>query len=218
MKRALDIVVSLPALILLLPVLVVVAIAVALSLGRPVFFHQPRAGLGGRVFGLVKFRTMSEARDAQGVLLPDHLRVNRLGHLLRATSLDELPSLWCVLRGDLSLVGPRPLLVDYLPLYSAEQSRRHLVRPGITGWAQVNGRNAVEWPERLALDVWYVDHQSFWLDLRILWRTVLTVVARDGIQYHGDVAMPRFTGTPATTPTSSSRMGRDGSSDSRPSC
>jgi len=193
-KRTFDFVVAACSLVLLAPVLLLLAAVVACRLGRPVLFRQVRTGLHERTFCLIKFRSMSEVRDAQGVLLSEEQRTDRFGRLLRSSSLDELPSLWCVLCGDLSLVGPRTLLPEYVPLYSAEQRRRHMVRPGITGWAQVNGRNATTWPERLAMDVWYVDHQSFWLDARILWMTVSKVLARDGISPEGQLVMPRFQG------------------------
>jgi len=199
-KRGLDLVSAAVALLVLWPVLLLASLVVWMTLGSPVFFRQPRAGLAGRPFELIKFRTMTNERDGQGHLLPDDQRLGRLGRLLRSTSIDELPSLWCLFRGHVSLVGPRPLLLEYLPLYTLRQARRHEVRPGITGWAQVNGRNSLEWSDRLAMDVWYVDHQSLALDLSILWRTVITVLRRDGIQYHGGRSMPRFTGAPDVTP------------------
>lgn len=171
------------------------AVLVWLLVGRPVFFVQRRPGLRGEIFSLLKFRTMSNARSASGALLPDADRLGKFGGLLRSSSLDELPSLWNVLRGEMSLVGPRPLLPDYLPLYSAKQMRRHEVRPGITGLAQVSGRNTLSWEDKFELDVWYVDHQSMWLDLKILVRTVLKVIRRDGISARGEATMPRFTGT-----------------------
>lgn len=190
-KRALDLAAATLGLLVLSPLLVVVAVTVRLFDGAPVIFRQTRPGRGGRPFTLVKFRTM---RPAGGSGAADDARLTRLGRWLRATSLDELPELWNVLRGDMSLVGPRPLLLEYLPLYSADQARRHEVRPGITGWAQVNGRNIVPWRERLAMDVWYVDHCSLRLDLRILARTVGQVVARRGIQQPGHATMERFRG------------------------
>jgi lipopolysaccharide/colanic/teichoic acid biosynthesis glycosyltransferase len=164
------------------------------KLGSPALFRQVRPGLHGRPFMMVKFRTMTDERGADGELLPDAQRLTAFGRFLRASSLDELPELWNVLRGEMSLVGPRPLLMEYLPLYSPEQARRHEVRPGITGWAQVNGRNAVSWDERFKLDVWYVDHRSLWLDLRILWLTVRKVLVREGISAQGEATMSRFTG------------------------
>lgn len=193
-KRVLDIVVSAALLLLFSPVIASLATVIALRLGRPVFFRQQRPGLHGRPFTIVKFRTMRDARRADGTLLSDEERLTRLGRWLRATSLDELPELWNVLLGDMSLVGPRPLLMHYLPLYDHEQGRRHEVRPGVTGWAQVNGRNAISWEERLKLDVWYVENRSMLLDIRILFLTLKSVVQRTGIS-HGDCAtMPEFTG------------------------
>jgi lipopolysaccharide/colanic/teichoic acid biosynthesis glycosyltransferase len=194
-KRLIDIFVALSALILLSPVLLVLAIMVRVKLGAPVIFRQERPGLHGKPFRMVKFRTMTNARDAQGVLLPSAERLTPFGRFLRSTSLDELPELWNVLRGDMSLVGPRPLLMDYLPLYSPEQTRRHAVHPGITGWAQVNGRNAISWEQKFAYDVWYVDHFSPWLDLRILLMTAAKVVRRSGVSPGNQEIMARFTGT-----------------------
>ncbi len=197
LKRCFDFLAALFAGALLAPLLLVLALLVRVWLGSPVLFRQVRPGRGGRIFKMWKFRTMTDARDAEGRLLPDSVRLTPFGRWLRATSLDELPELWNVLRGDMSLVGPRPLLVEYLPLYSPEQARRHEVRPGITGWAQINGRNALSWEEKFRLDVWYVDHRSFLLDLRILVRTVAKVFVREGIAAAGEATMPRFTGTPA---------------------
>jgi len=194
MKRAFDFLVSMVALVLLLPGLLLLAGLVCWRLGRPVIFRQRRPGLDGRIFEACKFRTMTETRDAAGQLLPDAVRLTSFGRWLRSTSLDELPTLWNVFCGDMSLVGPRPLLVQYLPLYSPEQTRRHEVRPGITGWAQVNGRNALSWEEKFRLDVWYVDHRTFWLDLRIIVLTVAKVLRRDGIAAAGEATMPLFTG------------------------
>lgn len=194
MKRALDVLASAAGLVVLSPVLLLVALAVRVNLGSPVFFRQERPGLHGRTFRLVKFRTMRDATDRDGRPLPDAERLTPFGRFLRASSLDELPELWNVLRGDMSLVGPRPLLTQYLPLYSPRQARRHEVRPGLTGWAQVNGRNALGWKERLELDVWYVEHRSLVLDLRILLRTVATVFARRGISQEGHVTMEPFRG------------------------
>ena len=179
---------------LALPLLVLVWL-VRRKLGRPIFFRQVRPGLHGKPFEMVKFRTMTSEHGPDGQLLPDAMRLTPFGSFLRATSLDELPELWNVLKGDMSLVGPRPLLMEYLPLYTPEQARRHEVRPGITGWAQVNGRNAISWADKFALDVWYVDHRSLWLDVRILWLTVRKVVVRDGISAHGDATMPKFEGS-----------------------
>jgi lipopolysaccharide/colanic/teichoic acid biosynthesis glycosyltransferase len=194
-KRLLDLAVSLPLALLTLPLLVLGAALAAWQNGGPWLFRQRRPGLGGQLFTLYKLQTMTAARDpSTGQLLPDAQRLPRLGRWLRATSLDELPQLWNIVRGDMSLVGPRPLLPEYLPLYSAEQARRHLVRPGLTGWAQVNGRNAISWPEKFAFDVWYVEHQSFWLDIRILWHTVGRVLGRRGIAAAGVATMPAFRG------------------------
>lgn len=194
LKRCVDLLASLFGLLLLSPVILVVAVLIRYRLGSPVLFRQVRPGLNGEPFEMVKFRTMRDAVDKHGNPLPDEERMTRLGSLLRATSLDELPELWNVLKGEMSLVGPRPLLMEYLPLYSAEQYRRHEVRPGVTGWAQVNGRNALSWEEKFKLDVWYVDHQSLWLDLKILWLTVKKVLVRDGISAEGQATMERFRG------------------------
>jgi sugar transferase EpsL len=191
-KRAIDVFGATLGLAVLGPVVLLIALAVRCSLGAPVLFRQVRAGLHGRPFELLKFRTMTDARDAGGALRPDGERLTRLGRWLRACSLDEVPELINVLCGDMSLVGPRPLLVDYLGHYSAEQARRHEVRPGITGWAAVHGRNATSWERRLALDVWYVDHWSLRLDLMILLLTVIKVLKREGISAHGHATMPRF--------------------------
>jgi sugar transferase EpsL len=193
-KRLLDIVGALLMLILLFPVLLAIAILIKIKLGSPVIFKQQRAGLHGKPFYLYKFRTMTDERDENGELLPDHLRLTPFGQFLRKYSLDELPQLFNVLKGDISLVGPRPLLMEYLELYTPEQARRHEVKPGITGWAQVNGRNAISWEEKFELDVWYVDHQSFWLDLKILFLTVIKVLKSEGISHEGHVTMEKFTG------------------------
>lgn len=197
MKRALDLLLLVLTAPAWLPLLALLALLVRLRLGSPILFRQRRPGLHGRLFTLVKFRTMTEARDARGTLLDDARRLTPLGRWLRATSLDELPELWNVLRGDMSLVGPRPLLEDYLPLYTREQARRHAVRPGITGWVQVNGRNAMSWDEKFILDTWYVDHASLWLDLRILLRTAGQVLTRRGISHEGHDTMPWFRGSDA---------------------
>lgn len=194
MKRLFDIVVALSLLLLLSPVMLVVALMVWRFLGRPLLLQQVRPGLHGKPFRFLKFRTMSEETDEHGQLLPDEMRLSAFGKRLRSSSLDELPQLINVLKGEMSLVGPRPLLMEYLPLYSPEQSRRHLVRPGITGWAQVNGRNAISWEEKFALDVWYVENQSFFLDLRILFMTVMRVLKRSGISQQGEVSAKKFTG------------------------
>lgn len=191
-KRGLDILVAVVGLALLWPLLLVTAVIIRVSLGSPILFTQKRPGLHGRPFLLRKFRTMRDAVGHDGHLLPDALRMTRLGCFLRATSIDELPELWNVLIGDMSLVGPRPWLMEYLPHFTAEQQRRHEVRPGITGWAQINGRNEASWDERLRLDVWYVDHWCWWLDLRILLRTAWIVVRREGISAAGHATMTRF--------------------------
>lgn len=194
LKRAFDIVVAAALLVVLAPLMAMIALAVRIGLGRPVIFVQERPGKGGRVFRLYKFRTMRDARGPDGTPLPDAERLTGLGRFLRASSLDELPELWNVLRGDMSLVGPRPLLVEYLDRYSPRQARRHEVRPGITGLAQVGGRNLLGWDERLELDVRYVDERTFWLDLKILLLTLGTVVRREGITGEGHATMPEFTG------------------------
>ena len=193
-KRLFDMLAAAGALLLLAPVLLLLAVLIRSRLGSPVLFRQARPGRGGEPFTMLKFRTMTDERDEQGQLLPDADRLTGFGRWLRSTSLDELPELINVLRGDMSLVGPRPLLMEYLPLYNERQRRRHDVRPGITGWAQVNGRNAITWEEKFELDVWYVEHQSLWLDLRILWRTVIAVLKRSDIEHEGEATMPRFTG------------------------
>lgn len=195
MKRFFDVVVALAMLLVFSPLIAVVALLVWGRLGRPVLFRQQRPGLSGKPFTLIKFRTMLEATDGKGRLLPDGERLTPLGRFLRSTSLDELPGLFNVLRGDMSLVGPRPLLMRYLPLYSAEQAKRHDVRPGLTGWAQVNGRNALSWEDKFALDVWYVENRGFFLDLRILFLTAQRVLARDGISAEGEATMSPFVGT-----------------------
>lgn len=195
LKRFFDCVIASLALLVLLPIIFCISILVNKKLGSPIFFQQVRPGLGGKPFKMVKFRTMLDAVDSQGNLLPDEVRLTDFGKFLRSTSLDELPELWNVLKGDMSLVGPRPLLMEYLPLYSADQARRHEVRPGITGWAQINGRNAISWEQKFELDTWYVDNQSLWLDIKILFLTVWKVVHRDGISAAGEATMTRFTGT-----------------------
>ncbi len=195
MKRIFDSVVSLMGLIILSPVLIVTAILVRINLGSPVFFRQDRPGLFVKTFTMYKFRTMNNSRDPQGNILADAERLSLFGRFLRSSSLDELPELFNVLKGDMSLVGPRPLLMEYLPLYTKEQARRHKVRPGITGWAQVNGRNAISWEEKFKLDVWYVDNQSFLLDLKILWMTIAKVFKREGISQEGQMTMEKFKGS-----------------------
>lgn len=194
LKRLFDIFASVLGLLLLSPLILIVAWQVRRKLGTPIFFRQTRPGLHGKPFEMIKFRTMLDAADKHGNLLPDSERMTPFGNFLRSTSLDELPELWNVLKGDMSVVGPRPLLMEYLPLYSPEQYRRHEVRPGVTGWAQVNGRNALSWEEKFKLDVWYVDNQSFWLDFKILLLTVKKVLVRDGISAEGEATMERFRG------------------------
>ena len=195
LKRSLDVLVASALLVALSPLLALVALAVRWKLGRPVLFTQTRPGLCGAPFRFYKFRTMSDARDAAGEPLPDAARLTPFGHLMRKFSLDELPQLFNVLKGDMSLVGPRPLLMEYLPLYSARQARRHEVRPGITGWAQVNGRNALDWETRFELDVWYVEHRSLWLDLWIIALTLWRVLRPQGISEPGQATMSKFTGS-----------------------
>ena len=194
-KRIFDILVSVIALFLLCPIIFVVIRKVAKNLGIPVLFKQERPGQYGQIFRMIKFRSMRDAVDKEGNSLPDSERLTPFGQKLRSSSLDELPGLWNVLKGDMSLVGPRPLLVEYLPLYSDEQAKRHNVRPGITGWAQVNGRNAISWEEKFKLDVWYIENQSFWLDIKILFLTVKKVFIKDGISSEGEVTMHKFTGS-----------------------
>lgn len=193
-KRVFDLSASLVALCTLLPIILATAIVIRIKLGSPVIFKQRRPGRNGKPFQMVKFRTMLDAVDAQGAPLPDSERITPLGQFLRSSSLDELPELWNVLKGDMSLVGPRPLLMEYLPLYTEQQYRRHEVRPGLTGWAQVNGRNAISWEEKFKLDVWYVDNRSLLLDLKILFLTVKKVLIRDGISGEGEATMSKFTG------------------------
>ena len=195
MKRIIDFLIALWALLFLLPVILVVAIFIRFKLGSPILFTQDRPGLNGKVFKMMKFRSMLDAKDKHGNLLPDNERMTKFGAFLRSTSLDELPGLFNVIKGDMSLVGPRPLLVQYLPLYSSEQAKRHNVRPGITGWAQVNGRNAIGWDEKFKLDVWYVENQSFLLDMKILLLTVKKVFVREGISADGHVTIEPFKGS-----------------------
>lgn len=194
MKRLFDFFISLILLIILSPVIGIVAVLIRKKIGSPVLFKQPRPGLHGKVFHVYKFRTMTDERDANGELLPDAVRLTAFGQLLRKLSLDELPQLWNVLKGDMSFVGPRPLLVEYLPLYNERQARRHDVRPGITGWAQVNGRNAISWEKKFEYDVWYVENQSFWLDLKIFFLTVKKVFVSEGISQEGQATMEKFKG------------------------
>lgn len=194
MKRLLDIVVSLTVLILLFPIVALVAYKIKSNLGSPVLFRQTRPGLNGKPFEMIKFRTMKDAINTDGHPLPDSERMTPFGDKLRNSSLDELPELWNVLKGEMSLVGPRPLLMQYLPLYNKEQARRHDVRPGVTGWAQINGRNAISWDEKFKLDVWYVDNRSFWLDIKILFLTVKKVFVKEGISADGHVTIEPFKG------------------------
>ena len=193
-KRTIDILAASLALILLSPIYIMVARKVARNLGTPVIFSQQRPGLNNKIFTMKKFRSMRDAHDENGNLLPDSKRLTEFGTKLRNSSLDELPGLWSVFKGDMSLVGPRPLLVEYLPLYSKQQARRHTVKPGITGWAQVNGRNAISWQDKFKLDVWYVDNQSLWLDIKILFLTVKKVFAQTDINADGEATMSKFTG------------------------
>ena len=195
MKRLFDFVVSLIALIVLSPIIGIVALLIRQKIGSPVLFRQPRPGLHGEVFHVYKFRTMTDECDEYGELLPDEVRLTKFGQLLRKLSLDELPQLWNVLKGDMSFVGPRPLLVEYLPLYNEKQARRHNVRPGITGWAQVNGRNAISWEQKFEYDVWYVDNQSFLFDMKILLFTVKKVFVSEGISQEGQATMEKFKGS-----------------------
>ena len=195
LKRSIDILLSAAALLVLSPVFMITALLIWKNLGGPVLFSQVRPGRYGKSFRMFKFRSMANEHGINGELLADSYRLSSFGQKLRSSSLDELPGLWNVLKGDMSLVGPRPLLVEYLPLYTPEQARRHEVRPGITGWAQVNGRNAISWEEKFALDVWYVDNQSIWLDIKILFLTVKKVFVREGISAAGEATMSKFTGT-----------------------
>lgn len=194
-KRIFDILGAGIGLALLSPVLLILVVLIRRQMGSPILFRQTRPGKDGKPFEMMKFRTMRDATGKDGELLPDTARLTPLGRALRSSSLDELPELWNVLKGDMSLVGPRPLLMEYLPLYSPEQARRHDVRPGITGWAQINGRNAISWDEKFALDVWYVDNRGLWLDLKIIWLTIRKVLKREGISAAGEATMPKFRGS-----------------------
>lgn len=194
-KRFIDIFVSLFAILTLMPFILIIAVLVRTKLGSPILFKQERPGLYGKAFKMVKFRSMTDATDENGILLSDDERLTKFGMFLRSTSLDELPGLWSVLKGEMSLVGPRPLLVEYLPLYNERQSKRHLVKPGITGWAQVNGRNAISWEEKFELDVWYVENQSILLDIKILLLTIKKVFVREGISAANSATMPAFKGS-----------------------
>jgi lipopolysaccharide/colanic/teichoic acid biosynthesis glycosyltransferase len=194
-KRSFDVILSLILVIILLPFYVLVSILILTKMGRPILFRQQRPGLSSEVFGIYKFRTMTNEKDKDGLPLSDVRRLSGLGRIIRVLSLDELPQIYNILKGEMSFVGPRPLLIEYLPLYSEKQSRRHEVRPGITGWAQVNGRNAISWDEKFYLDVWYVDNQSIWLDVKILWMTVKKVIMREGISQTNHVTMDKFKGS-----------------------
>lgn len=194
MKRVFDILAASVGLVVFSPLMLYLILRIRRDMGAPVFFRQTRPGKDGKPFEMIKFRSMRDATAQDGTPLSDAERLTPLGQKLRSSSLDELPELWNVIRGDMSLVGPRPLLMEYLPLYSAEQARRHEVRPGVTGWAQVNGRNAISWDQKFALDVWYVDNRNFWLDLKILWKTVRKVLFKEGISADGEATMSRFTG------------------------
>ena len=193
-KRLVDILVVVPSVIILSSLLIFIGILVRMAIGSPILFKQVRPGLHGRPFTIYKFRTMTDKRDGDGNLLPDGERLTRLGRFLRKTSMDELPELFNVVKGDMSIVGPRPLLMQYLDRYTFEQARRHEVKPGLTGWAQINGRNAISWEDKFKLDVWYVDHQSFWLDLKIIGMTIIKVLKRDGISQDGQATMEEFRG------------------------
>ena len=194
-KRFFDFLLSLVLLLILCPIYIVVVLLILFKIGRPVFFRQKRPGVSGKIFNIYKFRTMTVEKDEGGELLPDEQRLTSVGMYIRSASLDELPQILNVLKGDMSFVGPRPLLIEYLSLYSEKQSRRHEVKPGITGWAQVNGRNAISWEEKFDLDVWYVDNQSIWLDIKILWLTIKKVIVRDGISQNNHVTMDKFKGS-----------------------
>jgi lipopolysaccharide/colanic/teichoic acid biosynthesis glycosyltransferase len=195
LKRIFDIIASSCGLFLLSPVIAIVAWKISRKLGSPLLFRQVRPGIDGKPFEMVKFRTMLDAVDTQELPLPDEARMTTFGSFLRSSSLDELPELWNVFKGDMSLVGPRPLLIEYIPLYSQEQYRRHEVRPGVTGWAQINGRNAISWENKFELDIWYVDNRSLWLDIKIILLTIKKVLVRDGISAEGEATMTKFTGS-----------------------
>lgn len=198
MKRLFDTLIASLLLCILFPILSILSYKIKQSLGSPIMFRQQRPGLNGKPFEMMKFRSMKDALDEDGQPLPDEQRLTSFGNRLRSMSLDELPTLWNVVKGDMSLVGPRPLLMEYLPLYDNKQSRRHEVKPGVTGWAQVNGRNAISWEDKFNLDVWYVDNQSFWLDIKILFLTVKKVLVKDGISQEGHVTMSKFQGAPSS--------------------
>lgn len=193
-KRFIDLFLSLTGLLLLSPIMFTIAVLVRINLGKPIIFSQTRPGYLGKPFDIYKFRTMSNALSDNGELLPDQFRLTRFGRFLRSTSLDELPNLWTIIKGDMSIVGPRPLLMEYLPLYNSDQAKRHLVKPGLTGWAQINGRNAISWKEKLALDTWYVENLSVCLDLKIIFITIKKTIMREGISAEGEATMTKFTG------------------------
>ena len=195
LKRVLDFSVAVLATVVLAPLLAAIALLVFLKLGAPIFYRQKRPGLNGKPFELIKFRSMLEAYDETETPLPNEQRVTHFGQVLRSLSLDELPELWNIIKGDMSMVGPRPLLTDYLPLYNERQARRHEVKPGLTGWGQINGRNSISWEEKFELDIWYVDNASLWLDLKIIFMTLFKVIRREGISHGGNVSMPRFRGS-----------------------
>lgn len=194
-KRLFDLIVALSAVIILFPIILVLCLLIAVKMGTPVLFSQVRPGHNGKPFRMVKFRSMTDEKDADGNLLPDDQRLPKFGETLRSTSLDELPELWNVVKGEMSLVGPRPLLMEYLEHYSPEQARRHEVKPGVTGWAQVNGRNAISWEQKFEYDTWYVDNRSLWLDIKILWMTVMKVIKRDDISADGHATIEKFSGS-----------------------
>lgn len=194
MKRGFDLILTTLLIILLLPLLVLIGLLIKVRLGSPILFRQVRPGVSAKPFEMIKFRTMLDSRGADGALKPDSERLTKFGQFLRSTSLDELPEFWCVLKGEMSLVGPRPLLMEYIPLYSKEQARRHEVKPGVTGWAQVNGRNAISWDEKFKLDVWYVDNHTLWLDVKIMLLTIKKVFSRSGVTAQGEATMPKFSG------------------------
>lgn len=194
LKRFIDLFLSFTGLLLLWPLMLAIAVLVRINLGKPIIFAQTRPGYLGKSFEIYKFRTMSNELSDNGELLPDQFRLNRFGKFLRSTSLDELPNLWTIIRGDMSIVGPRPLLMEYLPLYNSEQAKRHLVKPGLTGWAQINGRNAIGWKEKLALDTWYVENLSILLDMKIIFITIKKTIMREGISAEGEATMSKFTG------------------------
>nr|WP_232605548.1 sugar transferase [Photobacterium phosphoreum] len=193
-KRFTDILISASALVLLSPIIVILSWKIRKNLGSPILFRQIRPGLNGKPFEMIKFRSMKDAVDKDGNQLPNNERLTSFGKKLRSSSLDELPEFWNVLKGDMSLIGPRPLLMEYLPLYTQEQNRRHDIRPGVTGWAQINGRNAISWQDKFKLDVWYIEHQSLWLDIKIIFLTVKKIIIKEGVNASSDITMEKFTG------------------------